>query len=279
METQILSTWLLWDKFEELWYRFEELSWAITPKVMKYPDWSKQLRFIQDQWLNQKTWYYCTCYGTSQATDMLQWEVKKEFREWEQLWDLAVSKKLLDPKVWAYGIDIIKLTKSIWMIDGFLQVVNTASEMEKALENWPLVGWSNKINWKLTKDLAIYGEAYWHFFSIVQAIPTKKLFKCLNNYGTRKNDKGYFYIKYEDVERMLFRGLWVLMIDTDLLTLPLIESSLKERRKNKEDLYPLYLEQKTKFQKWEITQKQFNIFQIAYRRAYGLKRLADEIKI
>jgi hypothetical protein len=75
--------------------------------------------------------------------------------------------------------------------------------MKQALSNNRILHtWSNKIAWKKmwADNIAVRGVSYGHCFIIIGYDDDSWVFIVQNSYWSDFEDKGYFYIKYEDID-------------------------------------------------------------------------------
>lgn len=287
MENKMVN-WVIWDIVEPLAYKFDEiedLMWA--DEVI---DWEKTLSELQNQWAKRKTAYYCTAFALSMAVDCMEWEVSRKFLKGEPFGDIAVTKWKLDPKVWAYFSDMLKLAVSEELITSYWLVKKNVEELKKALQVSPIYTGSKSINFKETykTGFAVRGEWYGHCFDILRYEKGKGFFSQ-NSY----TDKEKFWIQEEDID-LLFNGIYNISIDKSFGKISHIESIIVSQKKERVPVPSkwkhlvewdtigvnmlTYYQMQEKFHLGEITEKDFRIFQIAYRRAYKVANY-KQIKI
>lgn len=188
-------------------YGLFETLWTQLPKKVLLNDWK-----ITNQWY-ARYWYWCVAFSTTNWINEILYTLKEE-KDPIVLFEEMVSKKLLDIKKGAYIIDWPKTSKLLGWITWYLQV-NTLREIKDSLyKKRPLVIWSNKINWSLTKKfphIAIEWNSYWHRFLIVWYDDDKQLLTCENSYWDTF-DYWRFYISYDDIW-LLFPSKFSLYID------------------------------------------------------------------
>lgn len=286
-----IVNWVLWDKVEPLAYKWEEIEdlvWGTSYEDII--DWWDKLSLLQNQWLKLSTAYFCTCYALSMIVDCLEWENNKTFLSWEEFWNIAVEKWKLDPKVWAYFSDILKLAILIDLISSFWHVKKDVESMKSALRISPLYTGSKNIKYSETykKWYAVRWKWPWHCFTITKWEKGKWFFTP-NSYTPEK----WFWIKEQDVD-ILFDGMYNVSIDTEFSKISNIERIIARQKKDRvivpqkwkhlSDVDTIwvnllsYHQMQENFHLGEITEKDFRIFQIAYRRAYRLSTY-KQIKI
>ena len=221
------------------------------------------------------------------ATDCMEYENSKLWKTGEQFWDIAVQKWVLDPKVWAYFSDILKLWVKENLISSFWLVRKDVESLKKALQVSPIYTGSKSINFKETykTGIAVRGDWYGHCFDILR-YDEGKWFFSQNSY----TDKQKFWIKEQDID-ILFNGIYNLSIDVDFSEISRIETIISMNKKKRVSCpvkwqyltwidtidanLLIYKQMEEEYHLWKVTEKKFRIFQIAYRRVYKLASYKD----
>lgn len=170
-----------------------------------------------DRFVNQHIEWYemsCTAQGTCNAINNSLYikADKTTYRNWFNLFDLAVSKWLASRKNWAYVIDLIKLSKDEWL-SVWYYTAYTLLEIKNAIYTTNcVVTWSSKINWDECRDWLVKSiwVWYWHCFEISGWDNNKQIGKyiwalyCRNSYWNKAQDKWWFWIPYYLYNDILF---------------------------------------------------------------------------
>ena len=166
----------------------------------------KKIKLIAKVIQNQKLdwWiYWCVYYGWSSWSNITN-DYAKNTQEisWRDLCKKAVDLGYLDPESWSILINWWKLLKSEKYIEWYFKV-SWIENMKQALSNNRILHtWSNKIAWKKmwADNIAVRGTSYGHCFIIIGYDDDSWVFIVQNSYWSDFEDKGYFYIKYEDID-------------------------------------------------------------------------------
>jgi hypothetical protein len=163
--------------------------------------------------------------------NLLKW-INTNYK-WEVLWNRMVELWLLNPSVWAYVIDAIKIAKDMWWFTSYYQV-NTVEQIKTALYRWyVIVTWTNRIDWKDARDWTVdhIWSWSWHAFTITGYQDRKRIKRlkvdntkkwlhkgwyiwcvvCENSYWETYWDEWWFWIPYELIEK------WILFNKTIIL--------------------------------------------------------------
>lgn len=168
---------------------------------------------------NQWKTMFCTAYSGCNAVN------ENQAREGaRKLIPVNSLPKTLDPvEVSAYGVRIGKLNPEWggyinWVLEPFRDVYkiiswfavveNTVDALKRAIwEKGQLITGSNTISWRDFDAgwVAKYTpNSPWHAFSLCGWDDTRKVFIVENSWSQYWGDAWYFYIRYEDIGKMLF---------------------------------------------------------------------------
>ncbi len=205
------------DKIDDRDYDAETLLWAVEnlPKQVFLKDDEIQNQRIKDP----MGCVFYTWSSISNTMNYIAWESQRI--SWHDLSAIAIERKLLNPKKWAFISSSPKLLKDLWYITAYANC-NSLNQIRLALfHKKPVQTWSRRIDWKETRannNIAIEWSVYWHSFFICWYDDNKKLLICENSYWEESYTNWYFFIKYEDIN-LLFNWKYVMTdkVDADLL--------------------------------------------------------------
>lgn len=238
-------------------YQYEIFMWwEELPKSHIMQD-----NLLTNQWLSNLTAYWCVAYSTTNWVNEINHILKANLKNPLTLFNKMVELWRLDIKVWAWVIDWPKTAKELKWISSYATVKWLEEIKHSLYKNRPLVVWTNKGNWTTSRTNPYILEVwtwYWHRFLLVWYDDDTQLLTCENSYWEWRSDNGRFYIKYEDIETILFKTR-VSLINDELDTVALIN---KERLKAKELWYKAYTAEMIK-----IEDKKSQIYKIMQQAA------------
>lgn len=193
------------DEPDERDYQYGEMFGDEQENIPSVVDWSKTR--LQHQWIERtpSTRMACWSFGMS--------AIINENSNYDRSWERTKGEELRSRQIKApyrgsvregsYMQDNVKQALAEWFI-AWYSVVKTVDEFRDSLAKHRLIyTGSKKINWTKTKadsdTIAHIGTGSAHIFAIVGYDDNKRLFKCKNSYGDKLYDKGYFYLRYEDI--------------------------------------------------------------------------------
>lgn len=195
------------DKYDDRNFSYEAIAWADMQTSSLPTRYVMQDNYYTDQWYSWRYKCWCVPFSTTNAINEVFTHYKNDPKD---LFEEMVLQWLLDINSWAYVIDWPKTAQKMWWINWYTQV-STIEQMKHSLyNNRPIVTWSNKANWDLIKQLPyllwFISSSYGHAFTIVWYDDELNgwCFICENSYGTWLWDKGRFYLRYTDVDKILF---------------------------------------------------------------------------
>ena len=185
------------DKIDERHYNIK-MWWGWESPLPKH-------LLLDTEWMqNQKAdWYkmWCVYYSASEACN---YSIKDS-------WDRTKGSTLCDEsdtrnnEDWDYIINWPKLLKKNGLIAWYSQV-SSLQEIKVSIYNKrPVCSWSKSIDWSTIKAepfVAGWNFWSWHAFFIVWYDDLSEHLICQNSYGDAVYDEGYFYIKYEDLDKL-----------------------------------------------------------------------------
>lgn len=267
LQRNLNFTWAL-DKYDERNFHYEAIAWADMQNVSLPRRYVMQDNYYTDQWYFWRYRFWCVPFSTTNALN----EVLHTKKDSKDLFEEMVSQWLLDINLWAYVIDWPKTAQKIGWIDWYTQV-STIEQMKHSLyNNRPIVSWTDKANWNLIKQLPFLiwylKSSYWHAFCIVWYDNELNgwCFICENSYWIWMWDKGRFYLKYSDVDRILFNTRLALFTSKSL-EFSTLKTYIEQATK---DWYKKFINDLSK-----IVDKDTNDYalkQEAARIAFGLKQ-------
>lgn len=269
MDTRIFK-WVIWDKSDDLSIDYEVMSWGFVELPKTYV---LNNNHLQDQSLTKETAYMCTAFANAEWANEINYKRwNNKLYEWLKLWAYMVSKKLLDPKKWAYIIDAVKSAKEMWMISWYTTVKTIEEIKDSIYKDRPVIVWTNLINRKETLKppyIAIRWQSYWHAFFI--AWYDEEKFICENSYW-KLFDNWRFYIKYKDFD-LLFNSKFSIFVDDDNFT-KLNYFIWQAKKWWYRDFYDLHIKNKTWIDKMLATLAN----QLVFLKKVNNKELLDLIK-
>lgn len=211
-----------YDSLDNRNYSYEIIAGSINPTELPRS-------FILDDSLLQNQWYgrykyWCVGFGTSNAIREMNnalgydvsWIVK-----WEVICEEMIHDGLLDVNFGAYAIDGPKTAKKLWWITWFTQVDNVLQIKHSIFNKRPIVTGTNKANWNLTNTypfiLRYLSSSYWHITTIIWYNDDLHgwVFICENSYWDYNGNSWRFYLRYEDINRILFNTKLSLFTDKE----------------------------------------------------------------
>lgn len=253
--------------------QYDELAWSPwLENEVKTFTLRNRLSLIQDQTLEKDTKYMCVAYATSHGADVTGGEIKKTYLSWKDFGWAMYYNSLLSLTEGAYLIDGAKLAKKKGFIKGYAQVNNTEEIKNSLVKGYPVLVWSNKINYKQTylKKSSVLGDSYGHCFLIVWY--NEKGFNIIDSWGKRE-----WVLLYDHVPS-LFNTKLSISNDNIYTKIETFREELSEKRKKGYNLYDFYKEKKSQYLKKEIIEEDWKAFNVAYRIFYKLSNYNELLK-